>query len=73
MPDRCPTCGGEPPQTRGELTREQDDAANELAAKYGRCAVYGPLPSGVVVLTGLSDDIEREIRCVEPDGTVLDV
>jgi hypothetical protein len=71
-PGTCPMCGGTPPLSRGELTREQHHIADALALQYGRVVVM-TLPSGRAILRGLTDDIERELVVVEPDGTRVDV
>lgn len=50
------------------LSREQECAADGIAAKHGRSHVR-PLADGAVEITGLLDDIERETVCVNRDGT----
>lgn len=59
-------------------TREQEEYAEAVAARYGRCHVSAPLPgleevdlgpAGAVVVTGLTDDIERSRAIVSPDGS----
>lgn len=55
----------EPPD---RMTRAQELAADAMSAKHGRCAVRHQ-GDGSVVITGLLDDIEREVVCVERDGT----
>lgn len=50
------------------MTREQNAKAEELAARYGRCAVRTPNDSGDVLLVGMTDDVERAHLVVPPDG-----
>lgn len=50
-----------------ELTREQECAADALAAEYGRSRVRR-LSDGAVVIVGMTDDVERAQVCIEPDG-----
>lgn len=56
-----------------ETTREQQRAAEIMAEVYGRSAV-SPSPlnyaTGTVVLTGLTDDIERDKVMITTDGEV---
>jgi hypothetical protein len=60
------------PDTRAarhaELTREQECAADAMAAEYGRSHVRH-LSDGAVVVTGLTDDVERRSVCINRDGT----
>jgi predicted nucleic acid-binding protein len=49
------------------LTREQDVIADELARRYGRCAVR-ELPAGAVLLVGMADDVEMAHLVVDEDG-----
>lgn len=52
-----------------DLTREQENKAEEVSARYGRCAV---LPAntgdGSVILVGMTDDVERCHLMVPPHG-----
>jgi hypothetical protein len=57
----------EPVRTE-ELTRQQEYAADAMAAEYGRSRVRR-LSDGAVVVVGMTDDVERATRCVERDGT----
>jgi hypothetical protein len=50
-----------------ELTRQQECAADAMAAEYGRSRVR-PLSDGAVVIVGMTDDVERRSVCVERDG-----
>jgi hypothetical protein len=50
-----------------ELTRQQECAADAMAAEYGRSRVRH-LSDGAVVIVGMTDDVERAQRCVERDG-----
>lgn len=51
-----------------EPSRSQDEAAETMAEKYGRCRVEGR-PDGSCLIVGLTDDVEMEYRVVSPDGT----
>lgn len=51
----------------GELTREQECAADAMAGEYGRSRVRH-LSDGAVVIVGITDDVERRSVCIERDG-----
>lgn len=56
-----------------ELTRIQQDAAELMSTVYGRSAVQPTVlnyATGTIILTGLSDDIERDKVVVRPDGVI---
>lgn len=48
-------------------SRQQECAADAMAAKHGRSRVRH-LADGAVEITGMLDDIERETVCIERDG-----
>jgi hypothetical protein len=50
-------------------TREQDAVAERLADQYGRAHVSGVYEDGSVVVTGMTDDIQRAQVRVAEDGT----
>lgn len=50
-----------------DVTRQQECAADAMAAKHGRSRVRH-LADGAVEITGMLDDIERETVCIERDG-----
>lgn len=54
----------DPPDTP---TRAQELAADAMAAKYGRSGVRR-LADGAAVISGLIDDVEMELVCIEIDG-----
>jgi hypothetical protein len=60
-----------PKEGKMDLTKQQDDRAEKLAATYGRCAVGLVDATGCVELTGLVDDIVMETQYVDSFGNVL--
>ena len=50
-----------------DITRAQECAADGIAALYGRAAVRHQA-DGSIVVTGLTDDVERATVCFEQDG-----
>ena len=50
-----------------EVSRPQELAADAMAAKYGRSGVRR-LGDGAVEITGMTDDVARELVCIEQDG-----
>lgn len=55
-----------PPADR-DLSRAQELARDAMQAKYGQCVIRWQADRSVVI-TGLTDDIERERVCVERNG-----
>ena len=57
-----------------EPTKNQRDVADLLSRTYGRCVVSPTKfnhATGTVILTALTDDIERERWAVDPAGKVI--
>ena len=66
-PARRPRASAPPPP---EPTREQDQAAEAVASRWGRCAVQ-PLAGGLIRVLGLVDDVETERTVYDVDGSVV--
>lgn len=66
------------------VTREQEAYAEKESERYGRSMVSRPapegmeslnlgIPTGAVVITGMTDDIERSKAIVAQDGSLVKV